>query len=315
MRKIFVSIVLFLCALGLGAQVQPHPPGSGQITGVSGNGHTLATVSGPLTQGDGVTLDAFGNLIDTGSPAGTGGTGSGTVNAGTSGHCTIYLSSTAAVSSDPNCDSGVTTANVRTFGDTAGVAAKKFTSTDTVNNSATTYATGSGGDSTCPAPLAGTSYLCSKSSVIYASLNGAAYTPIAGAITPTSMIASGIADGQAAMTVTTGASATLGGTYSAGYTVNENATAATAVTYTLPTAVAGKQYCVANGYNGSAANTGTLEILTSASGQFIIFADGTLSATGGFVISGGAAGDKACVVGVDSTHWLLYVQAGTWTKH
>jgi hypothetical protein len=96
---------------------------------------------------------------------------------------------------------------------------------------------------------------------------------------------------------------------------NEHATAATAMTYNLPTAAAGKQFCFTNAYNGSAANTGTLELLTSASGQFIIFTDGTLSATGGYVISGGAAADAACVSGVDSTHWMLYVQRGTWTKH
>jgi hypothetical protein len=140
-------------------------------------------------------------------------------------------------------------------------------------------------------------------------------TPSLGAATATSLLATGIVDGQAPVTITTGSSASLGGTYNSGYTINEEGTAATAVTYTLPTAAAGKQYCVANGYNGSAANTGTLELLTSATGQFIIFTDGTLSATGGYVISGGVAGDKACVVGVDSTHWMLYVQSGSWAKH
>lgn len=60
------------CALMAVAQVQPKPPGSGQITGVSGNGHTLATVVGPLTAGDGVVPDGFGNLIDSGSPSSGG---------------------------------------------------------------------------------------------------------------------------------------------------------------------------------------------------------------------------------------------------
>ena len=147
-------------------------------------------------------------------------------------------------------------------------------------------------------------------------------TPTIGVATGTSLLASGIVDGEAPVTVTTSASCTLGTTsgcnataYNSGYTFNENATAATAITYTLPTAAAGKQYCVKNAYNGSASNTGTLELLTSASGQFIIFTDGSLSATGGYVISGGAAADAACVVGVDSTHWMLYVQSGTWAKH
>jgi hypothetical protein len=101
---------------------------------------------------------------------------------------------------------------------------------------------------------------------------------------------------------------------------NQNATAGTAVTYNLPTAAAcsngvPKQFCFTNSYNGSAANTGVLTIATSASGQFIIFTDGTLSATGGNVTSGGAASDAACVIEVDSTHWQLYVNRGTWTKH
>jgi len=139
-------------------------------------------------------------------------------------------------------------------------------------------------------------------------------TPVLGAATATSLLASGTLDGQAPITVTTGSSATLGGTYKSGYTFNENATAGTAITYTLPTAAAGLQYCVGNA-NGGAANTGTLELLTSASGQFIIFTDGTLSATGGFVQSGGAAGDFGCVVGVDSTHWYFRPSQGTWTKH
>ena len=142
-----------------------------------------------------------------------------------------------------------------------------------------------------------------------------AITLTLGAITPSSSIATGIQDGQMPTAVTTGASASLGGTYSTGLTINENATAATAITYTLPTAATGKWYCVTNGYNGSAANTGALELLTSAAGQYIIWTDGTLSASGGYGISAGAARDSACVVGQDSTYWILYTNSGVWTKH
>lgn len=129
------------------------------------------------------------------------------------------------------------------------------------------------------------------------------------------LIVTGTLDGKAPVTVTTGSTASLGGTFSSGYTFNQEATASTAVTYTLPTAAAGRQYCVSNSYNGSTATTGALTIQTSASGQFVIFTDGTLSATGGFVSSSGAGGDAACVVGVDSTHWALYVNRGIWAKH
>lgn len=108
---------------------------------------------------------------------------------------------------------------------------------------------------------------------------------------------------------------TVGSTNVSTFHFNQNATAATAITYNLPTAAAGIQKCFSNSNNGSAADTGVLTIATSATGQFIIFTDGTLSATGGNVTSGGAASDAACVVGVDATHWQLYVQRGTWTKH
>jgi len=108
---------------------------------------------------------------------------------------------------------------------------------------------------------------------------------------------------------------TVSTTLAAEFHNNQNATAATAVTYNLPTAAAGKQFCFTNSNNATAANTGVLTIATSATGQFIVFTDGTLSATGGNITSGGAAADASCVVGVDSTHWQLYVQRGTWTKH
>ncbi len=137
-----------------------------------------------------------------------------------------------------------------------------------------------------------------------------------GAGTATSLLATGIVDGKAPVTVTTSTPVTLGGgTYKSGYTFNEHATAATAITYNLPTASAGLQYCVYNAYNGSAANTGVLTVATSAAGQFIIYTDGTLSASGGNVASGGAARDAGCFVGVDSTHWMFVLGSGTWTKN
>jgi hypothetical protein len=104
----------------------------------------------------------------------------------------------------------------------------------------------------------------------------------------------------------------------AGFYDNENSTAGTAVTGTLPTASVSPvvlQYCFDNANNGSAANTGVLTFQTSATGQYIIFTDGTLSASGGYVSSGGAARDAGCVRAVDSTHWMFYTNTGTWTKH
>ncbi len=112
-------------------------------------------------------------------------------------------------------------------------------------------------------------------------------------------------------TITTGTTATL----STCFTINQHATAGTAVAYTLPTASSGAQYCIDNSWNGSAPNTGVLTFATSASGQFMVFTDGTLTATGGNVTSGGAARDGACVYGIDSTHWMFLPHSGTWTKN
>ena len=96
---------------------------------------------------------------------------------------------------------------------------------------------------------------------------------------------------------------------------NENATAGQAVTYNLPTAAANKQFCFNNASVSGVPNTGVLTLQTSAAGQYIIYTDGTNTASGGYVSSGGAAADGACVQGVDSTHWFLTTQRGVWAKH
>lgn len=136
-------------------------------------------------------------------------------------------------------------------------------------------------------------------------------TPASGNASNLTNFPTSLVQAPCATTITTGASATL----STCFTVNQHATAGTAITYTLPTASSGAQYCVDNSYNGSAADTGTVELLTSATGQYLVWTDGTLSATGGYGISAGAARDGACVYGIDSTHWMFLPHAGTWTKH
>ena len=140
-------------------------------------------------------------------------------------------------------------------------------------------------------------------------------TPALGAATATSLLASGIVDGQAPVDLTTGASASLGGTYKSGYTFNQEATAGTEVTYTLPTAAKGLQYCIANDIvsGTGAADTGILRLNTSAAGQHIHY-KGTIGATGGYIRSGGAAGDAGCAVGISTTDWIFYGSQGTWTQ-
>jgi hypothetical protein len=73
---------------------------------------------------------------------------------------------------------GTPSSGVKQYAFDYQVASPAWQSTDTVNNGAATFGTGSGGDSTCPAPLPGTSYLCTKSAGISASINGTPYSPL-----------------------------------------------------------------------------------------------------------------------------------------
>jgi hypothetical protein len=135
-------------------------------------------------------------------------------------------------------------------------------------------------------------------------------TPVIGAATGTSLLATGIVDGTTPVTLTTGDSASVGGTYKSGYVFNSNSTVGNATTYTLPTAAIGLQYCFRN----LRGRTGALRINTSAAGQYIE-AGANVTASGGYIISGGAEGDGVCVVGLGDTNWVAITQGGTWTVH
>ena len=131
------------------------------------------------------------------------------------------------------------------------------------------------------------------------------------------LLVTGILDGAAPITITTGATANLGSTYKSGYTFNQEATAGTGVTYTLPPTATGLQYCVQNSGTTSVVNTGVLTVYPLAS-SFVIL-NGVVNTVGGGgthgVASGGAAGDGACFVAIDSTHWEVFPTQGTWTEN
>lgn len=136
-------------------------------------------------------------------------------------------------------------------------------------------------------------------------------TPVIGAATGTSLIVTGRLDGTVGMLESTAGSATtisVATHGSSSYFMNKGDSDAHSI-FTLPTAAAGLQYCIRN-YTGI---TTVLKFQTSAAGQYIDL-DGVNTATGGLIKSAGAAGDAACVVGVDATHWAAYVQKGTWSK-
>ncbi len=136
-------------------------------------------------------------------------------------------------------------------------------------------------------------------------------------LTAASLVATGIVDGTAPITITTGTTANLGSTYSSGYTLNQEGTAGTGVTYTLPATAVGKQYCVQNSGTTSVVNTGVLTVYPPASSYVIL--NGVVNTVGGGgshgVASGGAAGDGACFVAIDATHWEVFPLKGTWTEN
>jgi hypothetical protein len=142
-------------------------------------------------------------------------------------------------------------------------------------------------------------------------------TPVIGAATGTSLLVTGTLDGNAPITITTGTTANLGTTFHSGYTFNQEATAGTGVTYTLPATAAGLQYCVQNSGTTGVVNTGVLTVYPPAS-SFVIL-NGVVNTVGGGgthgVASAGAAGDGACFVAIDATHWEVFPLKGTWTEN
>jgi hypothetical protein len=133
-------------------------------------------------------------------------------------------------------------------------------------------------------------------------------------INGTSCALGGSCSPEVPVTVVTTSTVTLGGTYNSDIAFNENATAAQSVVATLPTPAAGKVFCIKNFYNGSAANTGTLELIVANTGTQSIIYNGAVM-TGGYIVSTGASGDYGCVTGVDATHWDFTPSIGTWPPH
>jgi trimeric autotransporter adhesin len=270
---------------------------TGTGAGIIASSSSASTSSGVLGTISGPGVAIFGQAYSTSAHAyGVEGTSASTIGIGLVGFASATTGSNYGVKgySSSTGGTGVRGLSTATTGSTVGISASVAS----------------------PAGIAGVFNNAAGGKIISGQNNGLETFSVdgGGRLRVASLLASGIVDGKAPVTVTTGATSSLGSIYNSGYVYNQGATADTAITYTLPTAAAGKQYCVGNSSNGSVPDTGTLTLATSAPGQFIIY-NGALSATGGYVISGGAAGDKACMVGVDSTHWEFYPQVGIWTLH
>jgi hypothetical protein len=84
-------------------------------------------------------------------------------------------------------------------------------------------------------------------------------------------------------------------------------------TVTPPVPAAGLEFCVLNGDN--VATVITMAALGSGARYENTARTAYGTAGTGTFVSGGAAGDKACLLGLDSTHYLTPSFAGTWTAN
>jgi hypothetical protein len=83
-----------------------------------------------------------------------------------------------------------------------------------------------------------------------------------------------------------------------------------AITYTLPaitSANVGLQLC----FRENTGKSGAITLTAPASTYLDV--NGAVGSAAGNLVSGGALGDAACVVAIDTTHYYAYVGNGTWT--
>lgn len=107
-----------------------------------------------------------------------------------------------------------------------------------------------------------------------------------------------------AVTLTIGGTGSLTG--AAGYYI-----CTSACSITLPTPAAGDQFCIRN--DDAITTVITIAAISGVQFEKTTFA-GYGTVTTGTMTSGGAAGDKICLVGRDSTHYLVGTFVGTWTN-
>ena len=85
--------------------------------------------------------------------------------------------------------------------------------------------------------------------------------------------------------------------------------AAGVITFTLPTAVAGMNLCIMQEYG----DTGAITVQPAAN-DYIVYQGARSDSAADYWVSGGAAGDKICLVAHDATDWYATGAYGTWTE-
>ena len=115
------------------------------------------------------------------------------------------------------------------------------------------------------------------------------------------VITTGTIDGKILVTLSTAAAVTVSG--SSGVYINGDNDV---ITFNLPAAANGLGYCFMNALYAQALT------IHPASGDYIILAGENNDSSD--VVSTGANTDKICVLGLDTTYWLVTASTGTWAN-
>lgn len=305
---------------GISGLTAGYIPLAGSATTITANSHLNENTSGVDTFTQSVAIADASNptqmtlTYNAGhAPTGLAGsaiiapdvTGNGTLNENNTGYSRICTAGNAA--SNTGCQSS-STGTVTSIATTSPITGGTITTTGTIACATCV---------TSAASLTSTYIMTGAGSQASQTPSSAATLDSSGNMTATSLLATGIVDGKAPITITTGTTANLGTTYKSGYTFNQEATAGTGVTYTLPATATGLQYCVQNSGTTGVVNIGVLTVYPPASSFVILY--GVVNTVGGGgthgVASSGAAGDGACFVAIDSTHWEVFPLRGTWAEN
>ena len=108
-----IALTANLPVIGGGAGATPT------VGSVSGNTTVFATTKNALVNGDCVSIDGSGNLVDAGGPCTTGG-GGGTVSSGTAGQIGYYATSSTTISGNSNANIASGTLTLGTANTTLG---------------------------------------------------------------------------------------------------------------------------------------------------------------------------------------------------
>lgn len=246
----------------------------------------------------------------------------------TTGHCPQFFVTSSKVSivdsGSANCGGGGSTAWSAIGNPSGNLSLTMAANTSTFTHNATTGAAADMWTWTDTASNTGTGYmlkvnLASGSAMkpFYAAVNGNGVTVSNTGVLAklgTGHVNADQFNGNTAIAVTDLAASTIATGTSVSLTAPRQYYVCTSTcTVTPPVPAAGYEFCVRNANNVSTVIT--LAALGS-SARYENTANTAYGTAGtGTFVSGGAAGDKVCIVGLDSTHYLTLSSSGTWTAN